>query len=379
MSAKNNRVDKQKGMFQVGGIFVFLTVVALFFIFDLGGEDSEGPREESVPMGLNVNMPDPGNVFSSEGKMEAVRKEQGRLDRERTQMTAQSASFDMLQSLSAPKETPVRVDVENLLDKIEDEPMASGSGTSGLGGEIQMESRPSSQAQMDVTDRRIDSLKQEVKKVREKEASRRVQYGLGTKQDSLLLNMKSPVKEEKITSSNIIEPAPSRRNSSGRGFPVDKLNEKGSKKGDICAVIHGNQPRIRSSSQVKIRLCEPIELEGVVIPRNTIVDGTATFTESRVDIVIKGVKYQNRIYAFNGVVYDQDTRRGLYTGRNLVNEAARESASDSYSRSMGSGLTGVVSNVVDKVGDRFDDWRRKVSSDDHVDLPANYKIFIKME
>lgn len=102
MTVQKGTRDKQKGLMQMGGVFVFITVIALFFILDLGDKEEPQRVADVAEEGLNTNLPDPNDVYRSGGKMEAVRKEHARLDGEMSQRKAQNASFDMLASLCAP-------------------------------------------------------------------------------------------------------------------------------------------------------------------------------------------------------------------------------------------------------------------------------------
>ena len=45
--------------------------------------------------------------------------------------------------------------------------------------------------------------------------------------------------------------------------------------GSVRAVIHGEQKDITESSQIKLRILDPIEVDGFMIPRNTIIFGMA--------------------------------------------------------------------------------------------------------
>ena len=99
MVEQKSKNDKQRNLLQVGGVFVFLTVVALFFILGGGDEDESLVMADDSSAGLNTSLPDPDDVYASEGKFEAVRKEQSRVSMEKSQQLAQNSSFDMLNTI----------------------------------------------------------------------------------------------------------------------------------------------------------------------------------------------------------------------------------------------------------------------------------------
>ena len=77
-------------------------------------------------------------------------------------------------------------------------------------------------------------------------------------------------------------------------------------------------------------------------------------------ITTESIKFNGDLYPFRGTIYDQDGMRGLYTGENLANDVAKEGGQSAIS-----GTDQHVTNGYSMVT--------------KVDLPANYKIFIKLE
>ncbi len=371
-----SKIDKQKGLLQVGGVFVFLTVVALFFILGDGFGDGSEEMAETVTTGLNTELPDPDDVYASRGKLEAVRKEQSRVDMERNRHLAQSSSFDMLNSLSAPKDDKIEpVDVDKLLgesgtevDAAEPEPQPqpapevapvqvkpSAKSSSASRASSAKPAQPSTTNWLDEgkEERRIASAK------------RRIDRHIGTHEDSLLLGLA----EEKK--------APAKSIASKGGF--NGINEQQQLYGrtQIRAVIHGEQKNVRASSQVKLRLLESVTVNGVVIPKNTFVVGKVTFGENRVDITTEKINYNGDLYAFNGTVYDMDGMKGLYAGDNLLNDVAKKSGEGALSESdFSTSRTGIISRTGQTIVDGTKMVIQKRQRLDKVDLPANYEVYI---
>lgn len=150
-------------------------------------------------------------------------------------------------------------------------------------------------------------------------------------------------------------------------------------KGSVRAVIHGEQKDITESSQIKLRILDPIEVDGFMIPRNTIIFGMASFSENRVNIDIENIAFRNNIYPFRGRIYDQDGFLGIYIPDNLVNDAKTEASSETISSAdvNFSGLTGIVSSGANAIVNAAKNVVTGSIRRTKVTLPANYKLIIK--
>lgn len=385
MMEQKGKIDKQRNLLHVGGVFVFLTVVALFFILGGGGDDESLVMADDAPEGLNTSLPDPDDLYASEGKLEAVRKEQSRVSMEKNQHLAQNSSFDMLNSMNAPKDEKTEpVNVDDLLSKIEDdEPVAQSEEPAPVKEEPRASRKNVSvaPARKKQESTKEDSLNALILTAKKEDALRRVRNQLGTHADSVLLGLgRSPEpKPIAVASENRVSTGSSRGN---RGFKTENGQSVGvSDKGTISAVIHGEQKGVRSSSQVYIRLLEPVVINGTKIPASTNLIGSVVFSENRVMITTESIKFNGDLYPFRGTIYDQDGMRGLYTGENLANEVAKEggqsaiSGSDQRVSGGYSMVTKVTNTLIDGTKTVLEKAQRKKS----VDLPANYKIFIKLE
>ena len=76
---------------------------------------------------------------------------------------------------------------------------------------------------------------------------------------------------------------------------------------------------IRAGSTVQLRLQEAVRIDGVTIPRNTLLYGLATITGMRLQVVVSSVEYGGRIFAVEAVAYDLDGQPGL----NVLNSRER--------------------------------------------------------
>lgn len=100
-----------------------------------------------------------------------------------------------------------------------------------------------------------------------------------------------------------------------------RMGESNEKKSDnlISAVIHERLKNINEESQIKLRLMDEVTVEGVSIPKNTVVFATARLSADRVYLTTETVTYKKKDYPFNAEVYDLDGMEGLdMTDKNMV-------------------------------------------------------------
>lgn len=92
-----------------------------------------------------------------------------------------------------------------------------------------------------------------------------------------------------------------------------RMGESNDKKSDnlISAVIHERLKNINEESQIKLRLMDEVTVEGVSIPKNTVVFATARLSADRVYLTTETVTYKKKDYPFNAEVYDLDGMEGL--------------------------------------------------------------------
>ena len=81
---------------------------------------------------------------------------------------------------------------------------------------------------------------------------------------------------------------------------------------------------IRAGSTVRLRLLEPVRIDGVLIPRNTLVYGTATISGMRLQVVVSSVEYGGRIFAVEASAYDLDGQPGLNVPNSRERTALKE-------------------------------------------------------
>ena len=79
----------------------------------------------------------------------------------------------------------------------------------------------------------------------------------------------------------------------------------------INAVIHEQQKSINAESRIKLRLLDDVTVDGVSIPKNTVVYAKARVTADRVYLKTEIITFKKMDYPFNGDIYEPDGQEGL--------------------------------------------------------------------
>lgn len=100
----------------------------------------------------------------------------------------------------------------------------------------------------------------------------------------------------------------------------------------IAACIHQDQT-LTDGQAVKLRLLEPMQAGNIVIPKNTLVAGTAKVQGERLDITVSSIEYAGNIIPVELAVFDTDGQKGLSVPSSMEQEAFNEAMAN-----IGSGL-----------------------------------------
>lgn len=100
----------------------------------------------------------------------------------------------------------------------------------------------------------------------------------------------------------------------------------------IAACIHQDQT-LTDGQAVKLRLLEPMQAGNIVVPKNTLVAGTAKVQGERLDILVSSIEYAGNIIPVELAVFDMDGQKGLSVPSSMEQEAFNEAIAN-----IGSGL-----------------------------------------
>ena len=100
----------------------------------------------------------------------------------------------------------------------------------------------------------------------------------------------------------------------------------------IAACIHQDQT-LTDGQAVKLRLLEPMQAGNIIVPKNTLVAGTAKVQGERLDILVSSIEYAGNIIPVELAVFDTDGQKGLSVPSSMEQEAFNEAMAN-----IGSGL-----------------------------------------
>ena len=103
-------------------------------------------------------------------------------------------------------------------------------------------------------------------------------------------------------------------------------------KNTVAACIHQDQT-LTDGQAVKLRLLEPMQAGNIVVPKNTLVAGTAKVQGERLDILVSSIEYAGNIIPVELAVFDTDGQKGLSVPSSMEQEAINEAMAN-----IGSGL-----------------------------------------
>ena len=103
-------------------------------------------------------------------------------------------------------------------------------------------------------------------------------------------------------------------------------------KNTVAACIHQDQTLVDGQA-VKLRLLEPMQAGNIVVPKNTLVAGTAKVQGERLDILVSSIEYAGNIIPVELAVFDTDGQKGLSVPSSMEQEAYNEAMAN-----IGSGL-----------------------------------------
>ena len=93
----------------------------------------------------------------------------------------------------------------------------------------------------------------------------------------------------------------------------------------IEAVIHETQILVNGST-VKLRLLNDVYIDGILIPKDNFLFGTAFLNGERLNIKIASIRFQNSLFPVDLSVYDIDAMDGIYIPGAITRDVAKQSA-----------------------------------------------------
>ena len=369
-------------------LFIFMGSCGLFYILREEGE-SPSTRVEK-PRSCNVDtIPDIVSDEVADNRLEAFNQATALLTQEQKEKELQEEhnSFHFFAEEVSEANSDVLSEEADKVEMESEVALSSARRSAGIRESSVASSRPAKTVSQTYTEVSLSSeepdsddyyAQLEAQKIKEKKEREQRLYELYYGKKTVEEGQKEELSNH--MSEDADDPSKVKSGSSGKGgFKTMGGSSSATQKGSIRAVVHGEQKNITASSQVKLRILDPIEVDGFSIPKNTIILGQASFRENRVNITIENIAYNNNVYPFRGTIYDQDGFQGIYFPDNLVNDVKKEAGSETTSSAdikLGS-LSGIVSTGANAIVNATKSATSGAIRETKVTLPANYKLIIK--
>lgn len=132
----------------------------------------------------------------------------------------------------------------------------------------------------------------------------------------------SKVKETPVS---LLDAAQTETAASNGFYSLDDIDLAADSQNAIQAVIHETQT-IVDGSTVKLRLVNDIFINGIHIPKDNFLFGTASLSGERLNIKIGSIRHGNSLYPVELSVYDMDGLDGVYIPGAITRDVAKQSA-----------------------------------------------------
>ena len=169
---------------------------------------------------------------------------------------------------------------------------------------------------------------------------------------------------------------------SARSFNTSVGTAKSMSKNTIAAVVAGNQSVIDGES-VKLRTTEPMWVGSRLIPRNTVIGGSARVQGERLEIEISSIECDGSIYDVELQVYDSDGQEGINIPNSMESDALHEIGANMGS-TMGSSInisTNTGAQIASDVGrgliNGVSQYLTKKMRTVKVHLKAGYRVMLR--
>ncbi|MBC6609229.1 conjugative transposon protein TraM [Hymenobacter sp. BT188] len=144
----------------------------------------------------------------------------------------------------------------------------------------------------------------------------------------------------------------------------------------VPAVVHSDQVVVQGQT-VKLRLLSDVQLEGRVIPQNTVVYGVCHLSGQRLTIKVSSIQYENNLVPVSLSAYDLDGGEGLNIPGSVEREAAKQGLATGASSidllTMSPSIEAQAAGIAIQTGKALAGRKIKLVK---INLKANYKLLL---
>lgn len=286
------------------------------------------PQEGAA--GINTTVPD-GKAQATVGdKRKAAEQLRSEEQQQKRMMTLGDNSFSLLDDGLKPAEKPTSADNPALraaeANRAMQRQVQGFYATPQRNAEVETlkEQVEALQSQLDAERQQPDplALAEEQYKLAQRYLGGGAQSTDNASKSKGRVSVMRPVREGEVEASTL-DPRADFTAERNLGFLTAEGRTAASDAPTVRACVAATQV-IRAGSTVRLRLLEPVRIDGTVIPRNTPVYGTATISGMRLQVVVSSVEYNGRIFAVEASAYDLDGQPGLNVPNSRERTALKE-------------------------------------------------------
>lgn len=328
LSAEFERQRKRK-------VLLFAAILGCIFLVVLWLIFRPAPvKPQEGAAGINTTVPD-GKAQATVGdKRKAAEQLRSEEEQQKRMMTLGDNSFSLLDDGLKPAEEPTSADNPALraaeANRAMQRQVQSFYATPPRNAEVEAlkEQVAALQSQLDAGRRQPDPLElaEEQYKLAQKYLGGGAQSTDGAADNASKskgrISVMRPVREGEVEASTL-DPRADFTVERNLGFLTAEGRTAASDAPTVRACVAATQV-IRAGSTVRLRLLEPVRIDGTVIPRNTPIYGTATISGMRLQVVVSSVEYNGRIFAVEASAYDLDGQPGLNVPNSRERTALKE-------------------------------------------------------
>ena len=341
------KTDRERRFYMVLPIIAVPFLTLLFWILG-GGTSASGQKDQNALAVLNTNLPDAGKTEVSGNKLsyyEIAEKDSAKLaELMRMDSNYRFSSDDSARIFgggpnryfSGSTSNHMTERIYQNLNNLERQ-MHQGYAQSPRQWENyayaddgpDRHHRPSSYRQDNdeqgsVRDPEIDQLNQMLDKIMEIQnpelASERLRE-TSEKRRGHVFAVTTPNKGKNIT---LLDRKDSTEGNTGF-FDMDQNGFATIAQNAIRAVVHEDQVVVNGST-VKMRLIDPVLVNGVKVPKDNFIFGTAQLTGERLTVKITSLRFGNYLYPIDLSVIDLDGLDGIYIPGSITRDVLKQSA-----------------------------------------------------
>jgi conjugative transposon TraM protein len=345
---------RQRKFLTVLPLLVLPFVIGIFIA--LGGGKVTAKKQDEQTVGLNTKLPDAhfkiGKEKDKMGIYEDAKKDSLKLRRIVKDSALQhvfehtAADHDLKNISSDPNEEKVLEKLSQLKKVMSQQSTANNpvqrkpqNNTEENNLQNKMQAINAKNTEPDPEINKLSGMLDKIMLIQHPESLQDSMKKLSEKNKTQTFAVTTSQPEENITL--LGNPADETQNQNAFFGLSDETNSEGVKQNCIEAVIPETETLV-SGATVKLRLLDDIFINGIKIPKDEFIYGTASFSNERLKITINSIRCKNNILPVALSVYDMDGMAGIYIPGSINRDVSKESADDAISTL---GLTSVDQSV----------------------------------